>query len=150
MIQRHAVRRRNQSRILRGFTLIEVLLVLIILVVIGSLVATNVFSMKEQADLNAARVQIRLIKTAMNSYLLNMNKYPASLDDLYEKPSDAELAEKWGTKPYLEEKLPLDPWSNEYQYASPGEHNTDGYDFWSNGPDGESGTDDDIGNWSRE
>jgi general secretion pathway protein G len=143
----YSARRRTRAGVRRGFTLIEVLLVLIILVVIGSLVAPNIFGIQDQADRTAAKAQIGPVKTAIRMYKLNMGTYPASLDDLFEKPTDADQAEKWGTEPYLEEKLPPDPWGNDYQYAQPGEHNTDGFDFWSNGPDGESGTDDDIGNW---
>jgi general secretion pathway protein G len=76
-----------------------------------------------------------------------MNKYPPSLKDLWEEPSDSALAGKWGG-PYVE-KLNNDPWDNPYQYTAEGKKNTNKYDFWSNGPDGKSGTDDDIGNWDR-
>jgi general secretion pathway protein G len=145
--RQHAARRRMRAGVRRGFTLIEVLLVLIILVVIGSLVAPNIFGIQDQADRTAAKAQIAPVKAAIRLYKLNMGKYPASLDDLFDKPTDEAQAEKWGTEAYLDEKLPTDPWGNEYQYAQPGEHNTDSFDFWSNGPDGETGTDDDIGNW---
>ena len=140
--------RRRRSAARRAFTLMEVLLVLIILVVIGSIVAPSIFGAKESADLNAAKAQISPLKSAIRMYYLNMSKYPTSLNDLMEKPSDAAEAEKWG-KPYLDDKLPPDPWNNEYQYAAPGKHNTDSFDVWSNGPDGQNGTDDDIGNWSK-
>jgi general secretion pathway protein G len=53
---------------------------------------------------------------------------------------------KWNG-PYREKAVPSDPWGRQYQYASPGRHNTDSYDVWSLGPDGADGTDDDIGNW---
>jgi general secretion pathway protein G len=132
----------------RGFTLIEVLLVLIILVVIGSIVAPQMFGAKEKADIKAATAQVGLLRDAMRLYWLNMGKYPASLDDLTTKPSDAKEAEKWGHS-YLLDKLPPDPWDNPYEYANPGKHNTEEFDVWSNGPDGQSGTDDDIGNWSK-
>jgi general secretion pathway protein G len=141
--------RRSRRAATRAFTLMEVLLVLIILVVIGTIVVPNIFGAKEKADINAARTQVLSVKGAIRLYRLNMNKYPASLDDLFNKPSDAAEAEKWGSEPYLTEKLAPDPWSNEYQYANPGKHNTDSFDVWSNGPDGQSGSDDDIGNWSK-
>jgi general secretion pathway protein G len=137
-------RRRRAAR--HAFTLMEVLMVLIILVVIGSIVAPNVFGAKEKADIKAAEAQVGFIKGAVRGYWLSMSKYPASLDDLTTKPSDAAEAEKWG-RAYLEEKLKPDPWGNEYQYLAEGKHNADGFDVWSNGPDGQSGTDDDIGNW---
>jgi general secretion pathway protein G len=132
----------------RGFTLMEVLLVLIILVVIGTIVVPNIFGAKEKADINTAKAQITPLKAAIRMYRLNMNKYPASLNDLFDKPSDAAEAEKWG-QAYLSDKLAPDPWGNAYQYAYPGKHNTNEFDVWSNGPDGQSGTDDDIGNWEK-
>ncbi|MCC6494606.1 MAG: type II secretion system major pseudopilin GspG [Pirellulales bacterium] len=138
------VARRAQSA-RAGFTLIEVLLVLIILVIIGSL-AANVFTgTQDKASISAAKANVDLVRGALDRYRLDFNKYPTKLTDLWEKPSDTAEAEKWGSE-YLE-KLKPDPWGNEYQYANPGEHNAEKYDFWSNGPDGQSGTDDDIGNW---
>jgi general secretion pathway protein G len=140
--------RRRRTTPVRGFTLMEVLMVLIILVVIGSIVSTNVFNAKEKADMNTARAQIASLKGTLNLYKINMNKYPTALTDLIEKPSDATEAEKWGNG-YIEEgALPKDPWGNEYEYVSPGKNNPDTYDLWSGGPDAQSGTDDDIGNWT--
>jgi general secretion pathway protein G len=128
-----------------GFTLIEVLLVLIILVIIGSL-AANVFTgTQDRASINAAKANTNLVRTAIDRYRLDFNKYPAKLADLWEKPTDTTAADKW-SGPYME-PLKTDPWGNEYQYTAQGKKNTDKYDFWSNGPDGQNGTDDDIGNW---
>jgi len=145
---------RNHSHLTRqsgsrsAFTLIEVLLVLIILVILGSL-AANVFTgTQDQANKKAATAQVGMIKTAMNLYRLNMNKYPEELSDLWEEPEDEDDAERWN-EAYVEE-IGEDPWGNDYQYRAEGEKNTDSYDFWSNGPDGEEGTDDDIGNWKDE
>ena len=139
-------RRPHRATTRRGFTLIEVLLVLIILAVIGSIVAPNMFGAKDRADINAAKAQITYLKSAMKMYRLDMGRYPSKLEDLREKPSDKDLAEKW-TEPYLDQPLNEDPWGNEYQYLAEGKRNSDGFDLWSNGPDGKSGTDDDIGNW---
>jgi general secretion pathway protein G len=137
--------RTGPSRSPSGFTLIEVLLVLIILVIIGSL-AVNVFTgTQDRASVNAAKSQVPLVRGAIDRYRLDMNKWPAKLSDLWEQPSDSEQDDKWGG-PYLEPLKP-DPWGNEYQYLAEGKQNTDKFDFWSNGPDGKSGTDDDIGNW---
>ncbi len=137
---------RRGAATVRGFTLIEVLLVLIILVIIGSIVVPNLFGAKDKANVDAAKAQVTVLKGAMQMYKLDYNKYPATLKDLNEKPSDSSQSDKW-RGPYLEGKVKPDPWGNEYQYASPGKKNTDGYDLWSNGPDGQSGTEDDIGNW---
>ena len=129
----------------KAFTLIEVLLVLVILVILGSL-ATNVFiGTQDKANINAAKAQIGLISEPMNRYRMDMNKYPSQLEDLWEEPSDSGSADKYAG-PYVE-KLKKDPWGNDYQYLADGKKNSGKYDFWSNGPDGQSGTDDDIGNW---
>ena len=129
-----------------GFTLVEVLLVLIIMVIIGSIVVPNLFGVKEQADIDATKAQISSLKSVMSNYHLHMNKYPPNLKALMEEPSDKAQADKW-RGPYLSGSLKPDPWGNEYQYLAKGKKNPNGYDLWSNGPDGQSGTDDDIGNW---
>lgn len=141
-----ATRRQRRAVAAPGFTLIEVLLVLIILVVIGSIVVPNLFGAKEKADINAAKAQIAAIKGALRMYHLDMNKYPSSLDDLTNKPSGSDAGDKW-SGPYLEDAVKPDPWSNKYQYTAEGKHNAGKFDIWSNGPDGQTGTDDDIGNW---
>ncbi len=138
------IRRGLKAR--RAFTLVEVLLVLIILVIIGSIVVPNLFGVKDKADIDAAKTQVNALKSAMNMYRLDLNKYPAAIKDLVDKPGDNSLSEKW-RGPYLESTMKQDPWGNEYQYLSQGKKNANGYDLWSNGPDGQNGTDDDIGNW---
>lgn len=142
-------RRMRRARTRRpGFTLIEVLLVLIILVIIGSL-AANVFTgTQDRASMNAAKTNVAtLVPSAISRYRLDLNKYPSKLEELWEKPSDEDEQKSW-SGPYLEPLKP-DPWGNEYEYQAEGKHNSDKYDFWSNGPDGKSGTDDDIGNWDE-
>ncbi|MBA3485039.1 MAG: type II secretion system major pseudopilin GspG [Pirellulales bacterium] len=140
------IRRRHKTH--DAFTLVEVLLVLIILVIIGSIVVPNLFGVKDKADIDAAKAQVNALKSAMNMYRLDQNKYPASIKDLVEKPSDIAMAEKW-RGPYLESAIKADPWGNEYQYLAQGKQNANGYDLWSNGPDGQNGSDDDIGNWEK-
>ena len=147
-MRRTQMRKRSAPRASRaGFTLIEVLLVLIILVIIGSL-AVNVFTgTQKTASVNAAKSNVSLVRGAIDRYYLDMNKYPTKLDDLWTKPTDAAVADKW-SGPYMEQLKP-DPWGNAYQYSAQGKKNTDKYDFWSNGPDGQSGSEDDIGNWEK-
>jgi general secretion pathway protein G len=140
--------RRRRAAARRGFTLMEVLLVLIILVVIGSIVAPQIFGARDVANINAAKTQTGFIQDAARRYWMDMSKYPATLDELVSKPSDATQAEKWHG-PYLDGALKPDPWENEYQFANPGKHNPDSIDVWSYGPDGQDGTDDDIGNWDK-
>ncbi len=128
-----------------AFTLIEVLLVLVILVILGSM-AVGVFSgTREKAEANAAKVNVDLMKSNIERYKFDCRKYPESLEDLVQQPSHLEKPERWGG-PYLE-RLPLDPWDQEFQYKSPGERNPNSFDVWSRGPDGVDGNDDDIGNW---
>ena len=132
----HLKRRR---RSVAGFTLIEVLLVLVILVVLGSLVGVSIFNIQGQALEKAAKTQVENIEGAIKFYKLNLNTAPESLDNLLTQPSD-DKGNKW-KGPYLEEEsIPLDPWENEYQY----EVNGANFKIWSMGPDGASGTEDDI------
>jgi general secretion pathway protein G len=128
-----------------AFTLIEVLLVLIILVILASLAVSQFGGVKEKANIDAVKAQIGLVKSQIDLYQLNTNKFPSKIEDLWEEPSDSSIAEKWGG-PYLE-KLKEDPWGNAYKYTSEGKKNAKKYDFWSMGPDGKDGTEDDIGNW---
>lgn len=138
-------RTRNRSRERAAFTLMEVLLVLVILVVLGSF-AVGVFSNTQaRALVRAAQSQIGLFKTPLNTYQLDVGMYPSTLEALYSVPSDLTNPTKWGG-PYLE-TIPLDPWGNPYQYQFPGNNNPNSYDVWSFGPDGQNGTADDIGNW---
>lgn len=140
--------RNRQTKKRSGFTLIEVLLVLIILAIIAGMATTQFGGVREQANIDSVKSQIGLVKSAIELYELRFNQYPSQIEDLWEKPSDSTIADKW-TEPYLE-KLPADPWGNEYVYEQEGKQNAGKYDFWSKGPDGKSGTDDDIGNWEKE
>lgn len=134
-------RRSRRRRPAAGFTLLEVMLVLVILVVLGSLASITVIGQQDKALKQATRSQIQTFDRAIELYRFNMKKYPQELSDLIEKPSDAKQAERWGTEAYLnKKKIPLDPWDNEYRF----EAKSDGYKVWSIGPDGSDGTDDDI------
>jgi general secretion pathway protein G len=106
-------------------------------------------SQQRQATIRSTRAQIGLFKTPLDSYFLDMGEYPATdqgLAALTAVPSGARNASNWAG-PYVDGTIPSDPWGNPYQYAYPGTNNIDKYDIWSFGPDGASGTDDDIGNW---
>lgn len=139
---RHARPRRDR----RGFTLMEVLLVLAILVILGSLAAMSLSGVMGNANRDSAKAQIGLFKSPVERFFINTNQYPTSLEDLVQQPSDAALAGRW-QGPYMDPPLPLDPWKRPYQYVAPGKHNASSYDIWSLGPDGQDGTADDIGNW---
>jgi len=127
----------------RGFTLVELLLVLVILSILASVVVINVYKRPEQARIAAAKADISTIDGCLESFNLDCGKFPTTINDLIEQPSDVK---NW-QGPYLKKGLPKDPWGRDYQYANPGQHNTGSFDLWSNGPDGQPGTDDDIPNW---
>jgi general secretion pathway protein G len=129
-----------------AFTLIEVMLVLILLVAMGAITLPMFFGAQEKANVNIVRTQATGVKHAIERFRLSMNKYPEELQELWEEPEDEDEAANWDG-PYLDGKISNDPWGNEYEYLAEGEKNSESYDFWSNGPDGDEGTEDDIGNW---
>ena len=133
----------------RGFTLVEVLLVLVILVIIASLAVTAYAPMQKKAYINAAKTQIRAFKGPLAAFRLDIGDYPSSQDGLEAlrmPPSDAAAAERWAG-PYLDREVPLDPWHRPYKYSYPGQHDPEMPDIWSAGPDGIDGTEDDITSW---
>ncbi len=129
-----------------GFTLIELMLVVIIIGALVAMVMPRLAGRSEQAKVGAAKADISAnIATALKLYELDNGRYPSSseggLDALFTKPSSAS---NWNG-PYLEKK-PMDPWGRAYQYKSPGTHRTYDYDLSSLGPDGQE-SNDDIANW---
>ncbi|MFH1228564.1 MAG: type II secretion system major pseudopilin GspG [Planctomycetota bacterium] len=133
---------------LKGFTLIELLLVAVIISILSTIVVVNVLKQKPLAEKAKVDSDLANIGTALNLYSLNNGNYPINeqgLKALMEKPSP--VPPNWNG-PYLENN-PIDSWKNEYQYRFPGEHNKNKYDLWSMGPDGQNGTEDDIGNWAK-
>ncbi len=142
-VHRHHARRRPRRA---GFTLMELLLVLMILVVLASMAVTTFSGTQEEALKNAAKGQVGIFKSAVNLYKFELKDYPSSLDDLVKRPGDSRVADRWHA--FLDTSdVPLDPWDREYRFAAPGKHNTETFDVWSVGPDGQDGSDDDIGNW---
>jgi len=121
-----------------GFTLIEIMVVIVILGVLAALVVPNVMGKAGEARMKAARVDLKGIETALNLYHMDNFVYPSSdqgLQALVAKPSGFPEAKNW-TQPYLK-KAPKDPWGNEYQYLSPGSSGP--YDLFSLGSDGKPG-----------
>lgn len=126
-----------------GFTLIELILVVVILSILVSMVAPRLVGRSQEARIAAARADVSSnLATALDLYELDNGKYPESLDVLTKKTEG-------GKGPYLKRK-PLDPWKKPYSYKTPGAHNTEDYDLYSLGQDGEEGTEDDITNWEVE
>jgi len=138
----------------QGFTLMELLVVLGILVLLIAIVTPRIIGTQEKADKKAAQIQLGMFKGALEHYQLNMKGFPAAeqgLKALVSKPSDEDgnTGANWDG-PYLDE-IPKDPWGNEFQYEYPPVHGKGkNPDIWSYGPDGEDGTDDDIVNWKKQ
>ena len=129
-----------------GFTLIELMLVVIIIGALVAMVLPRLAGRTEQARIQAAQADIHSnIATALKLYELDNGSFPSTnegLNTLLNKPGDAR---NWNG-PYLEKK-PVDPWGKEYKYESPGGHRSHDYDLYSLGKDGQAGTSDDITNW---
>ena len=130
----------------RGFTLIEVMVVVVILGILAAILVPKVMDRPDQARITKARQDIRALEAALNLYRLDNYVYPTTdqgLEALIEEPSSPEPP-NWKSGGYLD-RLPLDPWKQPYQFLSPGSRGT--VDIYSLGPD-QQPSDDDIGNWS--
>ena len=133
-----------------GFTLIELLVVMIIIGLLAALVGPRFIRQEEKAKVKAARAQIELLSTSLDTYRLDVGRYPTSeegLDALLRKPGSVD---KWDG-PYLKKDVPLDPWGKAYVYKSPGDHGGS-FDLLSYGADGVSGGEGDnhdIASWEK-
>jgi general secretion pathway protein G len=132
----------------RGFTLLEMLVVLVIIGLLVGLVGPRLFGRVETSKIQAAEAQVKLLRGAIETYRLDVGALPAAnegLEALVKAPSDA-IRPRW-KGPYLDDAIPLDPWGNKYQYAVPGAEGRP-YALYSLGADGKrggEGADADIG-----
>lgn len=125
-----------------GFTLIELMIVVIIIAALAAMVAPNLIGRSDEAKGKIAQGDLASLDTALKLYRLEKGSYPTG-----EQGLDALLASPGpGREPYLD-KPALDPWRRKYQYRFPGTHRPAGYDLFSAGVDGKEGTADDIKNW---
>ena len=138
-----------------GFTLIEIMVVLVILGILVGFVGVRIMGKPEEARRTKAKVQISSLETALKLYKLDNGTYPTTeqgLQALIEPPTVGQLSKAWRKGGYLEKgKVPKDPWENDYVYLSPGLHGD--FDLISYGSDGEpggEGKDEDINNWELE
>ncbi|MDZ4326797.1 MAG: type II secretion system major pseudopilin GspG [Pseudomonas sp.] len=145
--------RSNSRRGQRGFTLIEIMVVVVIIGVLGAIVVPQFMSRPDQAKVTAAKIDIQAIATALEMYRLDNFHYPSTqqgLGALSKRPSGLPAARNWNPQGYLK-NLPVDPWGTPYQFLNPGVQSIDGsYDLYSLGSDGVVGGEGhatDIGNW---
>lgn len=138
---------RNQ----RGFTLIEIMVVVVILGILAGIVVPRLLERPEEARRTKAAVQIRSLEEALGLFKLDNGFYPSTeqgLKALVEKPATGQIPSRYRDGGYIK-KVPADPWGQPYLYLAPGSHGD--FDLFSYGPDGESGGDGDnadIGNWN--
>jgi len=148
---------KSRFRRRRGFTLMELLVVLAILVLLAGLVVPRILGTQKRADIDATKTQIGSFKGALERYAFNMGDFPTTeqgLVALIEAPAaeDAEAtgATKWQGSYLTADEIPKDPWGNDYGYRYPPEQSKGEYpEIWSNGPDGEPDTADDICSWKK-
>lgn len=137
----------------RGFTLIEIIVVVSIIAILAALIGPQVLGQVDKARVTKAKQDIQSLETALDLYKLDNFKYPTTeqgLEALVKKPDDPSVR-NWKPGGYVK-KMSKDPWGNDYRYLSPGTRGSD-YDLYTLGADGEAGgegTDADIGNWDIE
>ena len=120
-----------------------------ILATLAAVVVPKFTRRSEQARITAAKTDVANLSVCLDAFEIDTGRYPTTqegLKALVEQPGDV----KGWAGSYIKRGLPKDPWGNPYVYRQPGQHNTDGYDLYSFGPDGQEGGSDDIDNWSEQ
>jgi general secretion pathway protein G len=144
----------DPRRSTQGFTLIEIMAVVLIIGLLSTLVGLAIFPQIDKARVSTTKTQLTMLDAALEAYRMDNAAFPTSeqgLVSLVRPPPEARNALPGG---YLRQQaVPGDAWGHPFQYMSPGEHNTTAYDLWSFGADGKpggTGTDADIGNWTED
>ena len=138
-----APRRRRPHRPVRGFSLLEIMVVLVLIGMVVSLITVNVMGRLDQGKIDTARSQAYELAKSVDIYKLQTGSWPSTgqgLQVLVTPPKG---------KPIIDQ-LPKDPWNNDYTLIVPGQKNPNKFDIRSKGPDAQEGTEDDVGNWSAE
>lgn len=139
------------NAVARGFTLIEIMVVVVIIGILAAIIAPNILGRADEARVTAAKQGIRTIDSALKLYRLDNFNYPTTdqgLEALVELPTIPPEPRNWKDGGYLE-RLPQDPWGNDYVYLSPGQRGE--FDLYSLGADGQPGGEGlnaDLGNWN--
>lgn len=134
-----------RRRSTRGFTLMEMILVLAIIAVLVGMGVFMMVGVLDDANVGKAKADVKTFETTIIRYKTNMTAMPSSLEDLARRPANA----RGPWRKMIEESALKDAWGQPYQYRNPGRHNPNGYDIYSYGPDQKDGTEDDIGNWQN-
>jgi len=146
----HRPARTRAATRVRGFTLVEIMVVVVIIGILGALVVPKLLGRTGESRVTAARVDIATMMQALKLYKLDNQRYPTSeqgLNALITKPTGGPAANGWKAGGYIE-KLPKDPWGAPYQYLSPGIHGeVDVFSFGADGQAGGTGEDADVGSW---
>ncbi|WP_026340638.1 type II secretion system major pseudopilin GspG [Thioalkalivibrio sp. ALJT] len=144
---------RPLSRGARGFTLIEIMVVVVILGILAAIVVPRVMDRPDDARITKVKQDIRTLESALNLYRLDNFRYPTTdqgLDALVERPRSGPEAPQYRQGGYMD-RLPSDPWGNPYQYLNPGRHgDIDVFSFGANGRRGGEGIEGEIGNWNMD
>ncbi len=146
MSEKREIRRRSVSGS-AGFTLLELLVVMVIIGLLAAFVGPRYFSQIGKSEVKSAKAQLDALEKALDQYRLDLGKYPSTEQGLVALVSRPANEAKWDG-PYLKKTVPVDPWGSPYIYKFPGEHGE--FDLWSFGKDGQpggSGESEDINNW---
>ncbi|MCB0308403.1 MAG: type II secretion system major pseudopilin GspG [Bdellovibrionales bacterium] len=144
------MRRKNRKKTNSGFSIIELVAAMIIMGLLAGVATVSVVGYVNRAKKQAAETNINTLETAIKTFQLECGFYPSTLEELISEPT-SRTCRGFPPEGFLEKKeIPSDPWDKEFNYARPGTHNAHSYDLWSNGPDGEEGTSDDVTNWKSE
>ncbi len=132
----------------RGFTLLELLVVLVIIGLLAGYVGPRYFAQVGKSEIKAAKAQIDAFEKALDTYRLDLGRYPTTEQGLAALETRPNNEARW-QGPYLKKAIPLDPWGKPYQYRSPGEKGEiDIFSFGKDGQPGGEGENQDIGNWN--
>lgn len=144
------IERKRIGRARRGFTLLEVLMVIVILGILAAVLVPQFMGTQQRAEIDLTKTKIKALDSSLETFRLHCGRYPTSdegLTVMLQQPDDEALEGKWAG-PYLKE-MPKDAWNRELRYEAPGTYNEGTYDLSSSGPNGQFGDDDDIGNWTK-
>tara|TARA_B100000809_G_scaffold250883_1_gene283812 strand:+ start:372 stop:791 length:420 start_codon:yes stop_codon:yes gene_type:complete len=138
---------RSNMRARGGFTLIELMIVVIIIAALAGMVVPRLIGRSDEMKSRIVEGDLATLSTALKLFRLDNDRYPSSQEGLRALLTRPASAKNW-SEPYIEDE-PLDPWDQPYQYRHPGTRNKNGCDIFSIGVDGETGSDDDVGNWKK-